>query len=439
VDELVAYTRQLSAAEVRELSGEAGAIAALLRTPGTQRTPRQTEELFEYYRLNYDPHYARYLAQLTKLRDEENQLITDQPEVMIMQELAEARPTFILDRGEYDSPTTKVQPNTPAKLIAFDEQLPKNRLGLAKWLVSPQHPLFSRVTVNRLWAMCFGDGLVSTVEDFGNQGALPTHPELLDWLATHFAESGWDVKAFMKMLVMSSAYRQSSVPSLEATEKDPGNELLSRGPGFRLSAEMIRDNALAASGLLVPKIGGPSVYPYQPDGIWEALATRNKTKYEQGSGEDLYRRSLYTVWKRSSPPPSMLNFDAPDRYLCVVRRQKTATPLQSLVLMNDPQYVEAARKLAERMMREGGSSPENRITFAFKALTSRSPRPDEIAVLKRLYQEELTDFKENPDQALKLLRTGESERDKTLNASELAACTVIASTVMNFDEFVVKR
>jgi hypothetical protein len=346
---------------------------------------------------------------------------------------------YILDRGAYDAPKTPVEPATPSRLIALDKKLPKNRLGLSKWLLDPQHPLTSRVTVNRFWAMCFGQGLVSTPDDFGNQGSLPTHPDLLDYLATRFVESGWDTKALMKMMVMSATYRQSSIVPPAAIEADPDNALYSRGPSFRLSAEMIRDNALAASGLLARKIGGPSVYPYQPEGIWEALATRNKTHYEQGKGDDLYRRSLYTVWKRSSPPPSMMNFDAPDRYICIVKRQKTATPLQSLVLMNDPQYVEASRVLAERMIKEGGNTASEKIAFAFKALTSRKPKAAELDLLIQLYEEELADFKKQSKRAMQLLTVGEYRRDTKLEANELAAYTIVASSIMNFDEFVVKR
>ncbi|MBC7919955.1 MAG: DUF1553 domain-containing protein, partial [Ferruginibacter sp.] len=425
--------------EVREINGQAGTVTQLLKTPKEQRTPSQENELLEYYLLNVDRDYATNLAKITRLRDEENQLLTDQPEVMTMRERREPRPSFVLNRGAYDAPKDRVDPATPHQLTAYNPKLPKNRLGLAKWLTSPRHPLTSRVIVNRFWAMTFGRGLVSSTDDFGNQGTLPTHPELLDWLAIRFTDSGWNPKAFMKTLVMSATYRQSSVPSKQAKEADPDNSLLSRGPSFRLSAEMIRDNALAASGLLARKIGGPSVYPYQPAGIWEALATRNKTHYEQGKGDDLYRRGMYTVWKRSSPPPSMVSFDAPERYFCVVNRQKTATPLQSLVLMNDPQYVEASRVLAERMMREGGDTPEARVTFAFKALTSRSPRPAEMALLQQLYAEELPGFRKDTKRALQLLATGEAKRDATLDPAQLAACTVVASTVMNFDETVMKR
>jgi hypothetical protein len=243
----------------------------------------------------------------------------------------------------------------------------------------------------------------------------------------------------VKQIVLSATYRQVSLPSPVGKAKDPNNDLYNHFPVYRLSAEMVRDNALTVSGLLVDKIGGKSVYPYQPPGIWEALATRNLTTYVQGQGEDLYRRSLYTVWKRSSPPPSMLTFDAPDRYACVVRRQKTSTPLQSLILMNDPQYVEAARKLAERMMQHGGSTAAERIKFGFVAAMSRQPKPPELALLLQLFTEENTDFGRNPRRASDIISTGESPYDTRLDKAQLAAYAVVASTLMNFDEFVMKR
>ena len=294
-------------------------------------------------------------------------------EVMAMRELPAPRPTFVLARGAYDAPTVRVTPGTPRAVGDFPANLPQNRLGLARWLVNPRHPLTARVIVNRHWAMLFGRGLVATPADFGNQGRLPSHPDLLDWLATTFIESGWNLKALQKRIVLSATYRQESKIDATRLDQDPDNEWLGRGPSYRLAAEQIRDGALAASGLLVRTVGGPSVYPYQPPGLWEALATRNATKYEQGKGADLYRRSLYTVWKRSSPPPSAISFDAADRLFCTVSRQRTNTPLQSLVLLNDPQYLEASRVLAERMIVEGGAGVRDRITFAFRLLTSRRP------------------------------------------------------------------
>ena len=293
--------------------------------------------------------------------------------------------------------------------------------------------------VNRYWAMFFGRGLVATLADFGNQGRLPSHPQLLDWLATTFVESGWNLKAFQKSLVLSATYRQASTLDPKRVEQDPANEWLARGPSYRLAAEQIRDGALAAGGLLVRTVGGPSVYPYQPAGLWEALATRNATKYEQGHGPDLYRRSLYTVWKRSSPPPSAISFDAAERLFCTVNRQRTNTPLQSLVLLNDPQYLEAARKLAERMILEGGSATHDRITFAFRLLTSRRPDDKELALLDALYADMRTQYRRDTAAALKLLSVGEYKRNRSLDPGEVAAGTMVATTIMNFDEAVYKR
>jgi hypothetical protein len=283
--------------------------------------------------------------------------------------------------------------------------------------------------------MFFGTGIVATAEDFGSQGRLPTHPEVLDWLAVKFVKSGWDLKGLVKTIVMSATYRQSSV--FDAA--DPANEWLARGPSYRRSAEQIRDNALFASGLMVGKIGGPSVYPYQPPGLWEELATRNATTYEQGSGDDLYRRSLYTVWKRSTPPPSMISFDAAERYICTVKRQRTNTPMQALVLLNDPQYLEASRMVAERMLKEAGPGVEDRITHAFRLLTSRRPAPEDLALMRGLYEEELAAYRADTPAALSLLSLGEHSRDRALDPVETAAYTIVASTIMNSDEAVYKR
>ncbi|MGV3503651.1 MAG: DUF1553 domain-containing protein [Adhaeribacter sp.] len=438
-DELKAYKRQLSRLEVRQLAGRPHLVEQLRRLPEAKLSQAQRADLFEYYLLAVDPQYRKLQQQLAVVRGEENNLLTDQEEVMVYSELKKPRPTFILDRGVYDAPTTRVEAGTPEAILTFDEDLPRNRLGLSRWLLSEENPLFARVTVNRFWQQCFGQGLVKTGDDFGNQGEMPSHALLLDYLALRFRENKWNVKALLKEMVMSATYRQSSVPTRQALNKDPDNKLLSRAPSYRMTAEMIRDNALAASGLLVRKVGGKSVYPYQPAGVWEALAVRNAIKYEQGKGEDLYRRTLYTVWKRSSPNPALISFDVPDRYACSVNRQKTSTPLQALVLLNDVQFVEAARLLGERMVKQGGSTPAGRIGYAFRSLTSRRPRPKELQILLSLYRQEYAGFKKSPERAAQLLGEGEWVADASLPADEVATCTVVASTLMNFDEFTMKR
>jgi hypothetical protein len=438
VDELVAYRRQLSALEIRELSGQEGAIAALLKTPSADRSPRQRQELMEYYLLNHDQHHAAQLSEITELRDEENQLLTVQPEVMVMQEQRVPRPTYILDRGAYDAPSLQVNPGTPAAVMSFPDELPKNRLGLARWLIHEDNPLTARVAVNRYWQMLFGRGIVKSSDDFGSQGELPTHPELFDWLAVEFIASRWDVKALLKLIVTSATYQQSSVLNKELLAKDPDNIWLARGPSYRMPAEMIRDNALAASGLLVREIGGRSVKPYQPKGLWKELAIRNATVYEPDSGQNLYRRGLYTIWKRSSPPPSMISFDASDKYVCAVKRQSTNTPLQALVLMNDPQYVEAARVLAEKMIVKG-ENLDRQITYGFRAMTSRKPKAHELEILKELYQAQLLKYQKYPVAADSLLQVGEKPADPKLPKNQLAALTVVATTLVNYDEAVFKR
>jgi hypothetical protein len=436
VDELRVYNRRLSYLEISALADNSTDLQ-------NYRVKADKKVLYEFYLWNFDRDFAAGQKEISRLRLEETNVLTDIPEVMVMQELpvSQSRKTFILSRGAYDASTkTEVKAATPEKLSGFDsKKFPQNRLGLALWLNDSENPLAARVAVNRFWMMIFGRGIVKTQEDWGNQGDLPTHPELLDWLAVSFRESGWNVKTLLKKIVMSATYRQTSIADARHQEIDPDNLLLSRGSSYRLSSEQIRDNALAASGLLARKIGGQSVYPYQPAGLWEALATRNKVHYEQGHGEDLYRRSLYTVWKRSSPPPSMMTFDVPDRYFCTVRRQKTSTPLQALILMNDPQYTEAARVLAERMIKEGGMDINKRIELAYKALVSRYPRQKELDLLKKMYAEELSRLQKNPQRVKELLNTGEYPRDNLLNSSEVAACSIIAMTLLNFEETVMKR
>ena len=445
IDELRIYNRSLTELEIPTLAGQSDRLQLALQTPAGQRTAGQVAGLRRYYVSVHDSTYQTALREATKLRLEETNLYTNSDQLMVMKERKFPRKSFILKRGAYDVHGDEVSPATPGQLLEFPKEYPKNRLGLARWLLHPDNSLFSRVAVNRFWQTYFGRGLVGSVDDFGNQGELPSHPQLLDYLAVTFREPGanrspgWNVKALQKLIVLSATYRQSSNASEKLREADPDNRLLARGPSYRISAEQIRDNALMASGLLTKTIGGPSVLPYQPAGIWEALATRNAVSYVQDQGDSLYRRSMYTFWKRSSPPPMMLNFDASERHFCIVKRQKTSTPLQALVTLNDPQFVEAARVLAERMLREGGSSPDSRIAFAYKALTSRSPRPQELALLKQLYTDELAEFRRQPNRIDALLNVGEHPRDKTLKPDELATNTVVASTIMNFDEFVIKR
>ena len=438
VDEFMIFNRKLSTVEVAQLSGQQDVLAKAL-SPNPESSKAWGEGLYEYYLSNFNKEYQQHFAQLTEWRGKENELLTAQPEVMVMEELREPRPSFILDRGIYSAPTERVTPNTPSRILEYPENLPENRMGLAQWLMHPDNPLTARVIVNRYWQLFFGNGIVSTPADFGNQGALPTHPELLDWLAVYFRESGWDIKAFQKMIVMSATYRQSSVPTPEEIEKDPANILLARGPSYRLPAEMVRDNALAASGLLVPEIGGPSVYPYQPEGLWQELATRNATEYVQDTGQNLYRRSMYTIWKRTTPPPSMITFDAPERSLCTVKRQKTSTPLQALVLLNDPQFVEASRILAEKVIREQGEDLDAQITYVFRAMTSQHPTNKELAVLKKLYYDEVEAFKNDKQAAIELLEVGDTPYDHNLPLPEVAALTLVTNTAMNFDEAVFKR
>ncbi len=435
VDELRLYARKLTPLEIQGLvkqpqRGTNGTLLAALRKP----TPSPADEaaLFDYFLTNVDkPSQELRLMREQQVGDETRLMNEQEIDLMVMRERRFPRPTFILKRGAYDVPGERVYPESPHALPPMPH-VSKNRLTLAQWLVSADNPLFARVMVNRLWQQYFGQGLVKSADDFGNQGNLPTHPELLDYLAVAFRESGWNVKAMHKRIVLSATYRQSSSVPERVRELDLDNSLLSRGPSYRMSAEQIRDNALAASGLLSQKIGGPSVKPYQPAGIWEALATRNAVNYIQNHGDSLYRRSLYTIWKRSAPPPMMLNFDAAERHFCMVKRQKTSTPLQALVTLNDPQFVEAARVLAQK-------SPPGAIDYMAKALLSRPARSEELKLMQQLYSEELADFRKNPKRATALLSVGEYPIDKSRNPAELAAWTVVASTMMNIDEAIIKR
>jgi hypothetical protein len=351
----------------------------------------------------------------------------------VMHERTDAMPMAnVLFRGQYDQKREEVTPGVPSALPPMAASLPRNRLGLAQWLVDPGNPLMARVTVNRFWQELFGKGLVKTAEDFGSQGEVPSHPELLDWMALEFRESGWDMKKFYRLLVTSATYRQAAVTTPEKLKADPENRLLSRGPRFRMDAEMVRDYALAVSGLLNPEIGGPSVRPYQPKGVWETVAMQqsNTRFYKEDQGDKLYRRSMYTFWKRSAPPASMDIFNAPSRENCTVRRERTNTPLQALVTMNDPQYVEAARYLAERLMHE----PAGRVEFLARQVLGRAFDAREKLIVDRAYADYLAHYKAHEDEAKKLIQTGASQPDAKLPAPELAAWTMVANQVLNLDE-----
>lgn len=440
LDEIKIFDRQLTPLEALALAGREDELSQILNRSTEQHSEYENEILFDHFLLQHDQDYNEQLIHLYELRAEKSAVKDTLREVMVMGERINPRPSYVRERGMYDQLGKEVSPGVPESVMEFPDEFPRNRLGLAQWLLHPDHPLTSRVIVNRYWQLMFGAGLVDTPDDFGNQGSLPTHPELLDQLAVTFREGGWNVKELLKEIAMSKTYRQSSVATPRLREKDPQNRLLARGPRYRLPAEMIRDNALVASGLLVHKPGGPSVKPYQPEGLWEETTSgRHLTEYIPDEGESLYRRSLYTFWKRTSPPPGMTTFDAAMRSHPIVNRQQTSTPLQALNTLNDPIYVESSRLLAERMMREGGEGLDEQITFAFRAAASRSPKPAEIDILKNLYHKELAVYKEDPDQAQELLNVGEYPADNTLDTLELAARTIIASTILNLDETLTKE
>jgi hypothetical protein len=418
-----------------------GKLREILARPASERSEAEAAELRDYYRKNVSPLVKKMSLELAELEKQQAELEKQIPTAMVMQEMPQPRDTFLLIRGQYDKPGEKVEPGVPAVLPPLPSNAPRNRLGLARWLVDPGHPLTSRVIVNRYWQMYFGTGLVRTSEDFGLQGEWPSHPQLLDWLATEFISSGWDVKHMQRLIVTSATYRQASTMTGELTARDPDNRLLARGPRFRLQAEFIRDQALAASGLLNGAIGGPSVYPYQPPGLWEELAFGKEftaQSYVQSHGQDLYRRSMYTFWKRTVPPATMSTFDAPDRETCTVRRLRTNTPLQALVLMNDPTYIEAARKLAERVLTVADSSNDGRIELAFRLLLARRPKPRERDVLRSIYEQQLTVYRRDKEGAAKLLSVGESSRNSELDTAELAAWTTVVSAIINLDETITK-
>ena len=359
---------------------------------------------------------------------------------LVMEEKADSEPfAHVLTRGEYSQPGEKVGPSVPSVLPSLPADAPRNRLGLARWLVAPSNPLTARVTVNRAWQQVFGTGLVESAGDFGVMGARPSHPRLLDWLAVDFRESGWDFRRLMRQLVTSAAYRQSAAATPEQRERDPENRLLARGPRYRLDAEQLRDQVLAASGLLVAKLGGRPARPYQPEGIWEEVAMKESTTrfYRPDSGENLYRRSLYTIWKRTAAPPAMELLNAPSREVACVRRDRTNTPLQALVTMNEPLFVEASRQLAARVLSEA-SRFDARLDAVSLRLLGRTFSREERAVLQRTLDDALVVYKREPVLAQQLLGVGQSPVDSKIPAPELAAWTLVASQVMNLDESLTK-
>ena len=435
IDDVRIYDRELTAMEVLRLAGS-NQLKQNLATPIDRRSPLQQQLLRQYYLAVCDAEYRKLLVQRDDLRSGATQIRHSYPTVMVMKEMPRPRNTYVLRRGRYDQPEEQVEIGIPAVLPALPTGAPPSRLEFARWLMSPSHPLTSRVTVNRFWQMFFGTGIVKTSEDFGTQGEFPSHPELLDWLATQFIDCGWDVRAILKLMVTSSTYRQSSRISRSLLTRDPENRLLARGPRFRLPAELIRDNALTISGLLVERLGGESVRPYQPPSLWKEISNRS---YEQDHGENLYRRSLYTYWKRAVPPPNMLALDAPTRETCTVRRQRTNTPLMALVTLNDPTFVEASRALAQRMMTEASETAQEAVQFAFELATARIPGPVEQEVLLSLFRKERRVFRRDEEAARRLLAVGESPQNSKLDPAELAAWTVVAGAILNLDETMTKE
>ncbi|OWK39738.1 PSD1 and planctomycete cytochrome C domain-containing protein [Fimbriiglobus ruber] len=419
--------------------GPPAPVLAALNVPADKRTPQQTKALNDYVRANHAKELTRAdsaLAAAKKIRDDFEKSL---PTAMVMAEMPTPRDAYLLVRGQYDKKGEKVSAGLPAMLPPMPKDAPQNRLGFARWLTRPEHPLTARVAVNRFWEKFFGTGLVKTGENFGLQGDAPSHPELLDWLAAEFAYKGWDMKAIQKTIVLSATYRQASAVTPALIERDPENRLHARGPRFRLPAELVRDNALAVAGLLVDKVGGPSVRPYQPQGVWdETNFYGNLRNYKPDTGDGLYRRSMYTIWKRTAAPPTMLLFDSPSREVCTVKRGRTNTPLQALALLNEVTFVEAARALGEQAM-AAGDTPDARLTYAFRRATSRAPTVDELKVLRAGFDRRLAAFRKTPDAAKKLLAVGTHKSDAKLDAAELAAYTMAASVILNLDETVTKE
>ena len=437
IDDVVVYTRELESDEVRMLA-VAETLGEIARLRPDSRTEGQVLKLENAFADMHGPRRLRAAwARLGEFRRAREALARRISTVMIMAEMNPRRKTFILERGAYDKPGDHVLPSIPGVFGSSPESTARDRLGLARWLVDPANPLTARVTVNRFWEMLFGSALVRTPENFGTQGERPTHPQLLDWLALEFIESGWDVKSLLKTIVTSGTYRQGSNGSRDSVSRDPQNRLLSRAPRFRLPAEAVRDQALLLGGLLHERIGGPSVKTYQPEGLWFDIAAGGG--YKRGRGNDLYRRSLYTYWRRTIGPPSMLNFDSATRETCTVRTERTNTPLQALNLMNDVTFVEAGRKFGERLYREGGETIDDRLAHGFEMATARRPSAQEAEILRGAFERQLRAFRADPHAAKALLEQGDSPVREGIPQTELAALSMTAGMILNLDETLTKQ
>ena len=433
-DELKIYSKALTAIEIAYLNDKT--FFDLLKK---EKVYVNFKPLFrDFFLENLDNKIVNLENDFNRLRKKLTNVLDPIPELMVMGDRSEKRSTHILNRGVYSDPGEEVFHNTPKAILNFDSKLPKNRLGLAQWLFDKKNPLTARVFVNRIWQMHFGRGLTSTTDDLGSQGSLPHYPELLDWLSIQFIQSGWNIKQLHKLILLSETYQQSSKNSDHIMAQDPENILLARGPYFRMSAEMIRDNALSISGLLVDKIGGKSVYPYQPEGLWDLSDKVWKYKYKHDKGEGLYRRSLYTFWKRSSPPPSMLIFDTPNRDACSVKRTLTSTPLQALVLLNDPQFIEAARVLAEKILIQNNNI-QSALEIAFRKIIGRKPLTSELKSITNFYDDELTRFQLKPKNTMAYLNVGEKPLNKKNNVFRTAAMAKVISGLLNTSEAIIIR
>ena len=441
MDDIRFYNSALTRMEIDQLYQSYHQLDTKSKINKTTTVTSTSSDQFQHWLHRSRSDWQAALNEYRVFKKQRVELFSQVPLVMVMKEMEKARETYRLYRGEYGQPRERVNAGTPAIVGSFPTNLSANRLGLSRWLFQPENPLTARVTVNRYWQMLFGQGLVSTPQDFGVQGQRPSHPELLDWLAVRFRESGWDLRALLKLMVTSATYQQSSVVVESAAKIDPDNRLLWRSSTYRWPAEFLRDNALATSGTLVQQVGGPSVKPYQPEGLWiekNNFSAKLRT-YKTDSGDSLYRRSLYTFIRRTSPPPAMITLDAPNRSVCTIKRIVTNTPLQALVMMNDPQFVESARLLAERIQHQANQSLNSRLTTAFRLLTCRFPTLTEVTLLKSCYQQNYQRFEKDVALAKALLSVGEKPMDESLKLTETAALTIVVNLVMNYDGFYMKR